>query len=67
MILKKKTIDSRLACVMAEIILEDNLPIHLDIGRASGGYTDILLAYNPEDEDAYRTLIDAILEPLYSL
>lgn len=67
MILIKKTLDSRLACIMAEIILEDNLPIHLDVGRSSGGYTDILLSYLPEDEETYLKLIDSILEPLYSL
>lgn len=65
--IEKKTIDSRLACVMAEIIMEDNLPIHLDIGRSSGGCTDILLSYLPEDEEIYLKLIDCILEPLYSL
>ena len=67
MILKKKTIDSRLARIMAELILEDNLPIHMEIGRASGGNIDVLISYEPEDEPAYLDLIGAILEPIYSL
>lgn len=67
MILKKKTIDSRLARIMAELILEDNLPIHMEIGRASGGNIDVLISYELEDEPAYLGLIDAILEPIYSL
>lgn len=67
MILKKKTIDSRLAQVMAEMILEDNLPIHMEIGRASDGNIDVLISFNPEDEPIYLELIDAILEPIYSL
>ena len=52
---------------MAELILEDNLPIHMEIGRASGGNIDILISYEPEVEPAYLDLIDAILEPIYSL
>lgn len=65
--LKKKTIDSRMARVMAEMILEDNLPIHMEIGRASGGNIDVLVSFNPEDEPIYLELINAILEPIYSL
>jgi alkyl sulfatase BDS1-like metallo-beta-lactamase superfamily hydrolase len=67
MILIKKTIDSRLTQIMAEMILEDTLPIHMEIGRASGGNIDVLISFNPEDEPIYLELINAILEPIYSL
>lgn len=67
MIQKRKTIDSRMATVIAEFIIEDNLPIHMDIGLSSGGSTDILLSYEPENEAIYSDLIDSILESIYSL
>ena len=67
MILIKKTIDSRLTQIMAEMILEDNLPIHMEIGWASGGNIYVLISFNPEDEPIYLELINAILEPIYSL
>lgn len=56
-----------MARVMAEMILEENLPIHMEIGRASGGNIDVLVSFNPEDEPIYLELINAILEPIYSL
>lgn len=67
MVHKKKTIEACMARLMAEIIIEDDLPIHMDIGKSSEGCIDILLSYNPEDEHAYQLLIEAILEPIYSL
>lgn len=67
MILKKKTLDSRVACVLAETILEEHLPINLEIGRCSGGMTDVLFSFEPEDEVVYLQLIDNLLETLYSL
>lgn len=67
MISVKKTIDSRLARVMSEMILEDNLPIHMDIGKSAGGYTDILFSFEPEHEEDYLQLINTVLETLYSL
>lgn len=56
-----------MATVIAEFIIEDNLPIHMDIGLSSGGSTDILLSYEPENEAIYSDLIDSILESIYSL
>lgn len=67
MILIKKTLDSRIAGVLAEIIIEDDLPIHIDIGRSSGGNTEVLFAFNPEDEPVYLKLINVVLETLYPL
>lgn len=67
MILKKKTLDSKVACVLAETILEEHLPINMEIGRCSGGMADVLFSFEPEDEAIYQQLICNLLETLYSM
>lgn len=65
MILRKKTLESRLVYVLAEIILEDSLPIHIDIGLAKGGMIQVLFSFEPENEPIFQNLINNILDTIY--
>jgi hypothetical protein len=65
MILRRKHLNAKLARLFTEIIIEDNLPIHIEVGRSSKGETDVLFSFAPEDEPVYEKLINETLEVLY--
>lgn len=67
MILIKKHLESKLSCIIAERIIEENLPVNMDIGKSFKGTTEVLFSFNPEDEHIYLNLINSILDILYAL
>lgn len=67
MILIKKHLEAKLSCVIAERIIEENLPINMDIGKSFRGMTEVLFSFNPEDEHIYLDLINSILDIIYAL
>ena len=67
MILIQKHLEAKLSCVIAERIIEENLPINMDIGKSLRGMTEVLFSFNPEDEHIYLDLINSILDIIYAL
>lgn len=67
MILIKKYLEAKLSRIIAERIIEENLPINMDIGASFKGTTEVLFSFNPENEHIYLELINSILDIIYSL
>lgn len=67
LIQKKLSYESRVVEALVDIIMGDDLPIHIEIGRCNKGMIQVLIEYSPENEVVYCRLIENVTTSLYPL
>jgi hypothetical protein len=63
----KKNMDSRTSEILSSAIMEQNLPIDMEVSQPIDGRVDVVFFFDPEMYIEWEEFFDEVLDPIYML